>query len=143
GPRGGAERPATLRARPGGAPEALRAARRRLLRDPARQRLDRVEAFVRRDLFGGDRRAARGGPLGPRRHQHERPGVTPIAGTQGRSSVRPLPARLDVAFFDRSVHEVANELIGCTLTYEGVGGVIVETERYEAADPACHAFGGR
>lgn len=45
-------------------------------------------------------------------------------------------------FFDRSVHEVARELIGCTLLYEGVGGVIVETESYEADDPACHAYVG-
>jgi len=52
-------------------------------------------------------------------------------------------APLDVAFFDRSVHEVARELVGCTLTFAGVGGVIVETESYEADDPACHAFGGR
>jgi DNA-3-methyladenine glycosylase len=50
---------------------------------------------------------------------------------------------LTVGFFDRSVHEVARELIGCTLTFGGVGGVIVETESYEADDPACHAFGGR
>jgi DNA-3-methyladenine glycosylase len=50
---------------------------------------------------------------------------------------------LTVGFFDRSVHEVARDLIGCTLTYGGVGGVIVETESYEADDPACHAFGGR
>lgn len=49
---------------------------------------------------------------------------------------------LDRSFFDRSVHEVAVDLVGCKLTYGGVGGVIVETESYEAADPACHAFGG-
>ena len=45
-------------------------------------------------------------------------------------------------FFDRSVHDVARELIGCTLLYEGCGGVIVETESYEADDPACHAYVG-
>jgi DNA-3-methyladenine glycosylase len=45
-------------------------------------------------------------------------------------------------FFDRSVHEVARELIGCTLLYEGCGGVIVEAESYEADDPACHAYVG-
>lgn len=50
--------------------------------------------------------------------------------------------RLDHAFFDRSVHEVARDLIGCTLLYEGCGGVIVETESYEADDPACHAYVG-
>ncbi|MGZ5313685.1 MAG: DNA-3-methyladenine glycosylase [Solirubrobacterales bacterium] len=50
--------------------------------------------------------------------------------------------RLDAAFFARSVHEVARELVGCTLLLDGVGGVIVETEAYDATDPACHAFNG-
>jgi DNA-3-methyladenine glycosylase len=50
--------------------------------------------------------------------------------------------RLDAAFFERSVHEVARELIGCRLFYEGRGGTIVETESYERDDPACHAFVG-
>jgi DNA-3-methyladenine glycosylase len=45
-------------------------------------------------------------------------------------------------FFDRSVHAVARDLIGCTLLYEGCGGIIVETESYEADDPACHAYLG-
>lgn len=50
--------------------------------------------------------------------------------------------RLDAAFFDRSVHEVARELIGCRLFFAGCGGVIVETESYERDDPACHAYVG-
>jgi len=49
---------------------------------------------------------------------------------------------LGADFFDRSVHEVARDLVGCTLLYEGCGGVIVETESYEADDPACHAYAG-
>lgn len=49
---------------------------------------------------------------------------------------------LGIAFFDRSVHLVARELIGCRLFYEGVGGMIVETESYERDDPACHAYVG-
>ena len=49
---------------------------------------------------------------------------------------------LDEAFFERSVHDVARELIGCELLFNGVGGVIVETESYERDDPACHAYVG-
>jgi DNA-3-methyladenine glycosylase len=47
------------------------------------------------------------------------------------------------AFFDRTVHEVARELIGCRLAVGETAGVIVETEAYEASDPACHAFIGK
>jgi DNA-3-methyladenine glycosylase len=50
--------------------------------------------------------------------------------------------KLEADFFDRSVHEVARELIGCRLFFEGVGGTIVETESYERDDPACHAYVG-
>lgn len=50
--------------------------------------------------------------------------------------------RLDRRFFARSVHEVAHDLIGCRLLFEGRGGVVVETESYERDDPACHAYVG-
>jgi DNA-3-methyladenine glycosylase len=46
-------------------------------------------------------------------------------------------------FFARSVHEVARDLVGCTLMHGECGGVIVETESYERDDPACHAYVGR
>jgi DNA-3-methyladenine glycosylase len=46
-------------------------------------------------------------------------------------------------FFARSVHEVAPELIGVTLLFDGVGGRIVEVEAYDHEDPASHGFGGR
>jgi DNA-3-methyladenine glycosylase len=46
-------------------------------------------------------------------------------------------------FFDRSVHAVAPDLIGATLLFNGVGGVIVEVEAYHQTDPAAHSFGGR
>jgi len=50
--------------------------------------------------------------------------------------------RLELGFFDRSVHDVARELIGCRLLFAGCGGTIVETESYERDDPACHAYVG-
>jgi DNA-3-methyladenine glycosylase len=53
-----------------------------------------------------------------------------------------VSGRLDEDFFDRSVHAVARDLIGCELLVAGVGGVIVETESYERDDPACHAYVG-
>jgi DNA-3-methyladenine glycosylase len=46
-------------------------------------------------------------------------------------------------FFDRSVHEVARDLIGCELAVGETAGVIVETEAYDVTDPACHAYIGR
>jgi DNA-3-methyladenine glycosylase len=68
-----------------------------------------------------------------------------------RASLKDFPApgpddlsteRLEAGFFDRSVHLVARELIGCRLFFAGCGGVIVETESYERDDPACHAYVG-
>jgi DNA-3-methyladenine glycosylase len=46
-------------------------------------------------------------------------------------------------FFARSVHDVAPDLIGVTLLFDGVGGRIVEVEAYDHEDPASHAYGGR
>ena len=46
-------------------------------------------------------------------------------------------------FFDRSVHEVAPDLIGVTLLVDGVGGPIVEVEAYDREDPAAHGYRGR
>ena len=46
------------------------------------------------------------------------------------------------AFFARSVHEVASDLIGATLLVDGVGGVIVEVEAYHHTDPAAHSYCG-
>ena len=55
----------------------------------------------------------------------------------------PRPRRLRRDFFARSVHEVAPELIGATLLFRGVGGIIVEVEAYHHTDPAAHSYGGR
>jgi DNA-3-methyladenine glycosylase len=49
---------------------------------------------------------------------------------------------INQAFFTRSVHEVAPDLIGAILTVDGVGGVIVEVEAYHHTDPASHSYRG-
>jgi DNA-3-methyladenine glycosylase len=54
----------------------------------------------------------------------------------------PLGKPLRRAFFDRSVHDVAPELIGATMLVNGVGGVIVEVEAYHQTEPAAHSFRG-
>jgi len=53
-----------------------------------------------------------------------------------------MPRRLTRAFFNRSVHEVAPDLIGTTLLFAGAGGRIVEVEAYHHTDPAAHSFRG-
>lgn len=51
---------------------------------------------------------------------------------------KPLTRR----FFGRSVHEVAPDLIGATLLFNGVGGIIVEVEAYHHTEPAAHSYRG-
>jgi len=53
-----------------------------------------------------------------------------------------MPKRLTRAFFNRSVHEVAPDLIGVTLLFAGCGGPIVEVEAYDHTDPAAHSYRG-
>jgi DNA-3-methyladenine glycosylase len=55
----------------------------------------------------------------------------------------PTPPRLRRSFFNRSVLEVAPELIGATLLVDGIGGMIVEVEAYHHTDPAAHSYLGR
>jgi DNA-3-methyladenine glycosylase len=52
-------------------------------------------------------------------------------------------SKIRKAFFSRSVHHVAPELIGATLLIGGVGGRIVEVEAYHHTDPAAHSFNGQ
>jgi len=52
------------------------------------------------------------------------------------------PRKLSSAFFNRSVHLVAPELIGATLLFNGAGGRIVEVEAYDQTDPAAHSYNG-
>jgi DNA-3-methyladenine glycosylase len=54
----------------------------------------------------------------------------------------PLGKRIRRAYFARSVHEVAPDLIGATLLVNGVGGIIVEVEAYHHTDPAAHSYRG-
>jgi DNA-3-methyladenine glycosylase len=53
-----------------------------------------------------------------------------------------MPTLLRPAFFARSVHAVAPDLIGATLLVGSVGGVIVELEAYHHTDPAAHSYRG-
>jgi DNA-3-methyladenine glycosylase len=50
--------------------------------------------------------------------------------------------RLSQDFYARSVHDVARDLIGCTVRHGETAGRIVETESYHMEEPACHAFAG-
>jgi DNA-3-methyladenine glycosylase len=59
-----------------------------------------------------------------------------------RPAAPPATPVLPGEFYDRPVLLVARELIGCVVEYDGVAGVIVETEAYHDSEPACHAFVG-
>jgi DNA-3-methyladenine glycosylase len=50
--------------------------------------------------------------------------------------------KLRKAFFARSVHDVAPELIGATFLFGGTGGVIVEIEAYHQTEPSAHSYRG-
>ena len=52
------------------------------------------------------------------------------------------PPGLGADFYDRPVVEVARDLVGCLLSHGETAGVIVETEAYHHAEPACHAYVG-
>ncbi|KRE03570.1 3-methyladenine DNA glycosylase [Bosea sp. Root381] len=51
-------------------------------------------------------------------------------------------SELDASFYRRPVARVARDLIGVTLLFKGAGGLIVETEAYDHADPASHSVRG-
>jgi len=55
---------------------------------------------------------------------------------------RPEARRRQATLFTSPSPTAARELIGWTLTVDGVGGRIVETEAYHFEDPASHSFAG-
>jgi DNA-3-methyladenine glycosylase len=55
---------------------------------------------------------------------------------------RPEALRRQAELFTSPSDVAARDLIGWTLSLDGVGGRIVETEAYHPADPASHSFSG-
>jgi len=68
--------------------------------------------------------------------------LSPPEASRRRAQSLAAGERLRTDFFDRSVHDVAHDLVGCRLFFAGGGGTIVETESYDREDPACHAYVG-
>lgn len=58
-----------------------------------------------------------------------------------RLASRALDPR-EIDFYGRDVHQVARDLVGCTVRHGSTAGRIVEVESYHQAEPACHAFAG-
>ena len=80
-------------------------------------------------------------------NSHLFPGIHLVKAMDARNEVRhedrmTRPPRLHPAFFDRPVLKVAADLIGATLLFRGVGGMIVEVEAYHHTDPAAHCARG-
>jgi DNA-3-methyladenine glycosylase len=97
--------------------------------NPARETVQNMQHF-----------AGRSPPFQPDSRFRMPPGSKPAAAVA--PPVPPLGKPLKRAFFDRSVHEVAPDLIGATFLVDGVGGVIVEVEAYHHTDPAAHSYRG-
>jgi DNA-3-methyladenine glycosylase len=63
-------------------------------------------------------------------------------GEQDGAVKEPKLYPLDPRVFDTPALVLAERLIGVSLYYDGIGGVIVETEAYTRDDPASHSFRG-
>ena len=109
-----------------GARRARAAARRRAGGGPGRGRLARVEGFRGRHGARAGARAAR-----PRSRRARRGGLAVS-----------LPDPREGAFYARSVHDVARDLVGCVIRHGRTAGRVVEVESYHQEEPACHAFAG-
>ena len=77
------------------------------------------------------------------RHSHLCMRPIPSRVIEGSVGDMPKASRLRRTFFDRSVHDVAPDLVGARLLVDGIGGIIVEVEAYDQADPAAHGYRGR
>jgi len=53
-----------------------------------------------------------------------------------------MSAPLSRAFYERSVHDVARDLVGCVVRHGETAGRIVETESYHQEEPAAHSYVG-
>ncbi|MCW3014815.1 MAG: DNA-3-methyladenine glycosylase [Solirubrobacterales bacterium] len=54
----------------------------------------------------------------------------------------PSATVLPVAFYERPVVQVAQDLVGCVVHHGAASGVILETEAYHDSEAACHAYVG-
>src|ERR1039458_1136661 len=107
----------------------------------------RSRAYARSSSWPGRRSMARRGAdrseIGQLPAPPAGPATAPSTRRKPRGPRKPhRPQELPAGFYDRPVVEVAEELIGCTVSFGEGSGVIVETEAYHDSEPACHAFTG-
>jgi DNA-3-methyladenine glycosylase len=66
-----------------------------------------------------------------------------VNGDAAKRRRTPPTIQFSPEFFKQDVETVARGLIGVSLYIDGVGGPIVETEAYDALDPAAHSYRGQ
>ena len=111
----------------------------------------RVEGLGRRDCVGTSGRADRSSARRTRRRlkrvsadARARESESSEGSGQLRRSLGQGAdgAELAVEFYDRPVVGGRSRPVGCSLTVDGVGGIITETEAYHVSEAACHAYVG-